>query len=79
MTQDRLGCDEFPMTHEFVASVLGVRRPTITLIFGQLLRSGIVEYRRGSITITDRIALERAACECYDQISRNYQRLLPQM
>lgn len=79
MTQDRLGRDEFPVTHDFVASMLGVRRPTITLIVGQLVRSGIIEYRRASLTIKDRSALERASCECYDYINRGYSRLLPEI
>jgi CRP-like cAMP-binding protein len=76
-TQDRLHAREFPVTHEFVASMLGVRRPTVTLIFGDLLRRGIIQYRRGCITITDRQALEQASCECYEQIAGSYRRLLP--
>ena len=79
MTQDRLQRDEFPVTHEFVASMLGVRRPTVTLIFGQLVRRGIVEYRRASVAIKDRRALERASCECYDHINLSFSRLLPEI
>jgi CRP-like cAMP-binding protein len=79
MTQDRLGRHEFPVTHDFVASMLGVRRPTVTLILAALLKSGIIEYRRGFLRISNRHALEHASCECYEQIVRSFRRLLPEV
>ena len=79
MTQDRLGRQEFPVTHDFVASMLGLRRPTVTLILGALLKSGIIEYRRGFLKISNRRALEDASCECYEQIVRSFRRLLPEI
>ena len=75
--QDRLESETFRMTHEFVAQMLGLRRPTITLVFGELLDRGAIDYRRGLITIRDRRALELTACECYQQMTRGFQRLLP--
>jgi CRP-like cAMP-binding protein len=78
-TQDRLGSEEFGLTHEFVASMLGVRRPTVTLVFGELLRLGTIEYRRAYVTIKDRKALEQNACECYEHIRGSYRRLLPEV
>jgi hypothetical protein len=63
--QDRLGGDELAVTHDVLASMLGVRRPTVTLIIADLSRHGMVSGSRGAIGITDRAALERRACECY--------------
>jgi CRP-like cAMP-binding protein len=76
-TSHRLQTDEFPVTHEFMAAMLGVRRPTITLIVGALHRSGVVDYRRGFLRITDRQQLSRSACECYGTITAGHRRLLP--
>ena len=78
-TQDRLQTDEFTLTHEFVASMLGVRRATVTLIFRDLMTRGIIDYRRGRVTVRDRAALERTACECYAQITGTFHRLLPEV
>ena len=76
-TQDRLQSETFRLTHEFVAQMLGLRRPTVTLVFGTLLNQGAIEYRRGLITIRDRPALELTACECYEQMKDSFHRLLP--
>jgi len=64
-SQDRIGLDEFRLTHEILASVLGVRRPTISLVIADLVRAGIVSQRRGRLRIVDRSRLEGSACECY--------------
>ena len=53
------------MTHEFLASLLAVRRPGVTVVAGKLQRSGPIRYQRGRLTIVDRKALEACACECY--------------
>jgi CRP-like cAMP-binding protein len=65
MAHDRVGKDEFPLTQEFVAMMLGVARPTVTIVAGTLQKAGLVAYRRGIVTILDRERLEGAACECY--------------
>jgi CRP-like cAMP-binding protein len=67
---DRIGSDQLPLTQEFLAEMLGVRRTTVTLLAQELQRRGIVRYSRGHITILDRPGLEAIACECYDTIRR---------
>src|SRR5690349_905183 len=65
MAHDRVGKDEFLLTQEFVAMMLGVARPTVTIVAGTLQKAGLIAYRRGTVTILDRERLEAAACECY--------------
>jgi CRP-like cAMP-binding protein len=65
MARDRMDGDVLPMTHEFLASMLGVRRAGVTETVGELHRSGLVRNHRGEVTIVDRDGLEAAACECY--------------
>ncbi len=76
MTHDRVRLDEFPLTHETLAMMLGVRRPTITLIAAGLQRAGVLQYRRGNMKILNRAALERASCECYRTINERVGRLM---
>jgi CRP-like cAMP-binding protein len=73
MMYDRLQSDEMPLTHEFLSSMLGVRRTRVTEAAGELQRAGIIGYRRGLVTILDLEKLEATACECY----RRHDRLLP--
>lgn len=77
MTHDRVGADEFPLTHEFLATMLGVRRPTVTLIANSLQQAGLFQYRRGAVRIVNRAKLEAASCECYETIRDQMKRLLP--
>jgi CRP-like cAMP-binding protein len=63
--QDRVDQNEFPLTQEFVAMMLGVTRPTVTVVAGTLQRAGLIMYRRGHLTVLDREGLENASCECY--------------
>lgn len=77
MTHDRIGQDEFPLTHEFLAIMLGVRRPTVTLVMAELARGGIVSHVRGHVRIVDRKGLEGASCECYRNVRSVFDRLLP--
>jgi len=65
MTRDRADGDTMHITQEFLADMLGTRRTTVTLVAGSLQRRGLIEYKRGKVTILSRKALERAACDCY--------------
>jgi CRP-like cAMP-binding protein len=76
MSHDRVGTDEFPLTHEFLAQMLGVCRPTVTAVAGTLQKAGLITYHRGRITVVDRKRLEAACCECYKVVSKELDRLL---
>jgi CRP-like cAMP-binding protein len=65
MAIDRIGSDLLPVTQEFLAAALGVRRSGISEAAGGMQRSGFLRYRRGMITIVDHAGLEKTACECY--------------
>lgn len=75
MTHDRVGEDEFPLTQEFLAAMLGVRRAGVTVAAGMLQRAGFIKYVRGDITVVDRKGLESASCACYATIRDTYERL----
>jgi CRP-like cAMP-binding protein len=76
MLHDRLPADTFRLTQEFLALMLGVSRPAVTLVMGALQRAGLLAYHRGELTILDRAGLEAAACECYAITLRETERLL---
>jgi CRP-like cAMP-binding protein len=76
LSHDRVGADEFPLTHEFLAQMLGVCRPTVTAVAGGLQKTGLISYHRGRITVLNRKGLEAAACECYDVVAKELDRLL---
>jgi len=65
MAHDRIGRDDFPLTQEFVAMMLGTSRPTVTVVAGTLQKAGLITYNRGHVTIVNREKLEAASCECY--------------
>jgi CRP-like cAMP-binding protein len=65
MARDRMGSDEFPLTQEFVAMMLGASRPTVTVVAGTLQKAGLITYHRGQVKIVDGKKLEAASCECY--------------
>jgi CRP-like cAMP-binding protein len=75
MTHDRVGADAFFLTHEFIAAMLGVRRPSVTVAAGILQRAGLIDYRRGNMRILDRPRLEEAACEDYRLTAEIYESL----
>ncbi len=68
MSHDRVGANEFSITHEFLGQMLGSRRATVTLSAGILQAAGLIKYHRGRLTIVDREGLEEVACECYAAI-----------
>ena len=76
MTRDRVGGDQFPMTQELLAVMLGVRRPTVTLVLQKLGQRGILRYSRGRIEVADGPELERVSCECYGTVKSEFARLL---
>jgi CRP-like cAMP-binding protein len=74
--RDRVGRNEFPLTQEFLAVMLGVRRPTVTLAIGALQRAGLINYGHKRMVILDRAGLEATCCECYAVIKKHFPRLL---
>jgi CRP-like cAMP-binding protein len=76
ITHDRVEGEEFPMTQEFIASMLGVHRPSVSLVAGVFQQAGIIQYSRGRIKILDRSGLEDASCECYSIVRKQFKRLL---
>ncbi len=77
MTHDRMRAEEFPLTQEFLAQILGVRRASIVEAARQLQRAGLIQYHRGTVTIRNREKLEAASCPCYHIIRDAYDLLLP--
>jgi CRP-like cAMP-binding protein len=75
MAYDRVKSEKMPMTHEFLASMLGVRRAGVTTTAGELQRSGLITYRQGEITIRDPEGLKVLACECYQADHQRLSRL----
>jgi CRP-like cAMP-binding protein len=75
MTHDRVRTDEFHLSHEFLAMMLGSTRPTVTLVAGTLQKAGLIRYTHGRITVLDRQRLEAASCECYSTVKRHFDRL----
>ena len=65
------------MTQELIANMLGVRREGVTQAAGKLQQQGVINYRRGSITVLDRPKLEELCCECYAVVKKETDRLLP--
>lgn len=78
VTLDRLSSNELVMTQELIANMLGVRREGITEAAGNVQRAGLIEYRRGHITVLNRAGLEARVCECYAVVKKESARLLPE-
>jgi CRP-like cAMP-binding protein len=76
-TQDRVATRDLPVTQEFLAELLGVQRTTVSAAAQALQKRGLIQYRRGQITIADRAGLEEAACECYAAVEKHFRAVLP--
>ena len=76
-SHDRVGREDFPLTQEFLAIMLGVRRSSVTIAFGALSRAGLIDHAAKKIRIRSREGLEAASCECYSTIVQHFARLLP--
>jgi CRP-like cAMP-binding protein len=75
MTHDRVGSESFPLTHEFIAQMLGVRRATVSEVAAAIQAAGLIHYHRGTMTVRDRAGLEAASCECYAVIRAEHDRV----
>lgn len=78
VSRDAAGDTALELTQEYLAMMIGVQRPTVTLAAGTFQRDGLIEYRRGKIRIRDAEALARRSCECYDVVRSEHRRLLRQ-
>ena len=76
MAKERLDHSVVTLSHEFLSTMLGVRRPGVTVALGTFKKAGLVRYRHGKIEILDQAGLEDAACECYGDVREEYKRLL---
>ncbi|HEY8831420.1 MAG TPA: Crp/Fnr family transcriptional regulator [Gemmatimonadaceae bacterium] len=76
MSQDRVGRESFDLTQEFLAEMLGVRRPGVTVAMGILEKAGLISHGRGNITVVNRPGLEKASCECYRTIRARQAKLI---
>ncbi len=76
MTRDRMDSDNFLLTQEFLAMMLGVQRPGVSIAAGGLQRAGLITYSRGNVAILDRVGLKKRSCECYGVSKREFDRLL---
>ena len=74
MTHDRVGRADFALTHEMLATMLGVRRAGVSIAAAGLQNAGSIRYRRGRFSVVDRTGLEWAACECYQAINEAFAR-----
>jgi CRP-like cAMP-binding protein len=75
-SHDRVGAERVPLTQEFLAMMLGVQRPGVTLAAAQLQKAGFIKYHRGVIDVLDRKGVEASSCECYAVVRKEYERLL---
>lgn len=75
---DRLPSNELAVTHELIATMLGVRREGVTEAAGRLQKAGLIRYSRGHMSVLDRRKLEARVCECYAAVKREYERLFPE-
>jgi CRP-like cAMP-binding protein len=79
VARSRSGVDNLPVTHEFLAEMLGVQRTYVTAIVRNLQKRGIIKLQRGQISILDPVALRQSACACNDEIERHFAEVLPKI
>lgn len=77
IAHDNALSDEFPVTHEFLAGMLGYQRAGVSIAMRSLVDAGLIEHRRGKVTVIDRPGLEAAACDCYREMQNELDDLLP--
>lgn len=73
---DRTHTDQLRFTQEYLSQMLGARRSTVTVMAGRLQRAGLIEYKRGKITVLDRAGLQECACECYCQVRNAFEKVI---
>jgi CRP-like cAMP-binding protein len=73
--RDFAGSDDLMLTQEFLAQMLGVRRPSVSIVASPLQKAGLIKYSRGRIRVLDVKGLKKRACECYDTVKRHSERL----
>lgn len=76
ITHDRVAGDDFQLTQEFIAQMLGVHRPSVSLIANQFQQAGLIQYSRGQIRILNRKGIEEVACECYFDVRSRFERVM---
>ncbi|MGK2913238.1 MAG: Crp/Fnr family transcriptional regulator [Porticoccaceae bacterium] len=79
LSLDRLPANDLIMTQELIANMLGVRREGVTQAANNVQKAGLITYRRGHITVLDRVGLEARTCECYAVVKKEFDRLLPEV
>src|SRR3954447_14523215 len=77
--QDRAGGEDIPLTQEYLAEMLGVQRTTVSAVARGLQEQGLIGYRRGTIRMLDREAVEARSCECYGTVKRHFHEVLPEV
>jgi CRP-like cAMP-binding protein len=75
MVRDHVGADEFQLSHEFLAQMLAVQRPTVSDVAGALRRKGLITYKHGRVHVANGGELEKVACECYDVMRKRFDEL----
>jgi len=75
MMQYRVATDCFVMTQQFLSYMLGVQRPSVTLVVGNLQKAGLIRHHRGEMEVLDRPGLKATACACYHMVRQRYHRL----
>lgn len=76
ITHDRVSGDDFYLTQEFLSQMLGVHRPSVSLIANQFQKAGLIRYSRGHVMVTDRAGIEDVCCECYGDVRRRFQHVM---
>ncbi|WP_165973815.1 Crp/Fnr family transcriptional regulator [Paucimonas lemoignei] len=76
ISHDRVQGNQFQLSQEFMADMLGVHRPSVSLIAKRFQQAGLLDYKRGVVTVLDRAGLEATVCECYGAVRKQFERVL---